>query len=161
MARTVFSPRCWATSSTSVLPLLSVVSAFRISWQVVIELNVDDGADDLGDFAGCVCHVVSPVCLERFRARNNFDQLVRDHGLTRAVVLMVSLSIMSPALRVALSIADIRAPFLGCAIFQQSCKDGVATARQKVGQDGLFVRLVVIERACLIGLVFFEGSQTG
>ena len=29
--RTVFSPRCWATSSTSRLPLLSVSSAVRIA----------------------------------------------------------------------------------------------------------------------------------
>ena len=31
MVRTVFSPRCWATSSTSRLPLLSVSSAVRIA----------------------------------------------------------------------------------------------------------------------------------
>ncbi len=31
MVRTVDSPRCWATSSTSRAPLLSVSSAFRIS----------------------------------------------------------------------------------------------------------------------------------
>jgi hypothetical protein len=31
IVRTVFSPRCWATSSTSRLPLLSVSSAVRIA----------------------------------------------------------------------------------------------------------------------------------
>jgi len=31
MARTVFSPRCWATSRVSALPLLSVSRAFKIS----------------------------------------------------------------------------------------------------------------------------------
>ena len=29
-------------------------------WQVVLELHVNDGADDLGDFSDCVgrCHIV-------------------------------------------------------------------------------------------------------
>ena len=31
MVRTVFSPRCWATSRTSLRPLFSVSSAFRIA----------------------------------------------------------------------------------------------------------------------------------
>ena len=31
--------------------------------QVIFELHVHDGADDLGHFAFCVCHVVSPGCL--------------------------------------------------------------------------------------------------
>ncbi len=31
-------------------------------WQVILELHIDDGADDLCDFADCICHVVSPIC---------------------------------------------------------------------------------------------------
>ena len=49
--RTVFSPRCCATSSTRRLPLLSVSSAFRIAGSVPVELHVDDGAHHLGDAA--------------------------------------------------------------------------------------------------------------
>ena len=30
--------------------------------QVILELNVDDRADDLRYFSDCFCHVVSPVC---------------------------------------------------------------------------------------------------
>ena len=60
--------------------------------------------------------------LERFSARNNFNQLVGDDRLTDRLYSMVSLSIISPALRVALSIADIRAPVRSC-IFQQSRED--------------------------------------
>jgi len=32
-------------------------------WQVIFELHVNDGADDLSDFADCICHVVSPGLL--------------------------------------------------------------------------------------------------
>ena len=49
IVRTVFSPRCWATSSTRRLPLLSVSSALRMAGRVVVELDVDDGADHLCD----------------------------------------------------------------------------------------------------------------
>ena len=52
MVRTVFSPRCWATSSTRRLPWFSVSSAFRIAGRCSVELHVDDGADDLGDVSG-------------------------------------------------------------------------------------------------------------
>ena len=48
--------------------------------------------------------------LERFGARNDFDQFGRDHGLAAAVVLDGQRLIMSPALRVALSIAVICVP---------------------------------------------------
>ena len=47
IVRTVFSPRCCATSSTRRLPLLSVSSADRIAGQLVREVHVDDRADDL------------------------------------------------------------------------------------------------------------------
>ena len=54
MARTVFSPRCWATSSTrrngSPVLLVGVGGLQRVQdrRQVAVELDVDDGADDLG-----------------------------------------------------------------------------------------------------------------
>ena len=58
MARTVFSPRCWATSSTRrkgspVRWSVLVVSSARLDRrQVAFELHVDDGADDLHQLAG-------------------------------------------------------------------------------------------------------------
>ncbi len=61
MARTVFSPRCWATSSTRrnarAGPLVGVGGLQRVQdrRQVAVELDVDDGADHLGEAAlGCV-----------------------------------------------------------------------------------------------------------
>ena len=65
--------------------LLAVVIGFnRVQdlWQVIVELNIYNGANHLGDFAFCVSHNVSPVLLKRFRARNDFNQLVGDHSLT-------------------------------------------------------------------------------
>ena len=52
MVRTVFSPRCWATSRTrrsapSVLDLEGVENL----GELLVELDVDDGADHLGDLA--------------------------------------------------------------------------------------------------------------
>jgi hypothetical protein len=98
--------------------------------QVVVELHVDDGADDLRDFAFCfaMCRVSGSV-LERFGARNDFDQLVGDDGLARAVVLDGQRSIISPALRVALSIADIRAPCSDAPFSSSAVKICVATPR--------------------------------
>ena len=50
--------------------------------QVIGELHVNDSADDLRDLAFCICHSGFLRGLERFRARNDFNQLVRDDGLT-------------------------------------------------------------------------------
>jgi hypothetical protein len=47
MVRTVFSPRCWATSSTRRLPTLVGLERVQDRGQVIAELHVDDGADDL------------------------------------------------------------------------------------------------------------------
>ncbi len=68
--------------------LAVVVCCQRVQnlWQVVTELHVNDGADDLDDLAFSVCHKCF-LRLERFRARNNFNQLVGDLRLTRAVKL--------------------------------------------------------------------------
>ena len=50
MVRTIFSPRCWATSSTRRLPpLFEVSSAARIGWQAIAARTStsDDRADNL------------------------------------------------------------------------------------------------------------------
>ena len=64
MVRTVFSPRCWATSSTRRLPPFRVSSAFRIGGKSPLELHVDDSAHDLADPADRLAarpHFASPV----------------------------------------------------------------------------------------------------
>ena len=97
MVRTVFSPRCWATSSTSRLPPLSVSSAFRICGRFAVELHVDDGAQSPGvmrptglsvAFVGLSspCVVLLSFGLERFGARNDFDEFLGDLRLALAVV---------------------------------------------------------------------------
>ena len=55
---------------------LRVSSAFKIAGSSFVELHVDDGADDLGNFAGDVgLDAFMIVCLlERFGARNDFDE---------------------------------------------------------------------------------------
>ena len=85
--------------------------------QVALELHVDDGADDLGDLSDCVgawwpCLSSLPRSLsERLGAGDDLDQFLGDHRLAGAVVGAASACvIMSPALRVALSIALICAP---------------------------------------------------
>jgi hypothetical protein len=54
IVRTVFSPRCCATSSTSRLPLLFGLQRRQDGGQVAIERHVDDGADHLRDAADVV-----------------------------------------------------------------------------------------------------------
>ena len=54
MVRTMFSPRCCATSSTSVLADGLDLQRVQDRRQLAVELHVDDGADDLGDGADAV-----------------------------------------------------------------------------------------------------------
>src|SRR5258706_3332970 len=85
--RTVDSPRCCATSRTSRLPLLSVSSAFRIS---------GSGPSNCTSTTAPMTWVTRPILLlipftgafmiqpfdsKRFRARDDLDQFLRDHGL--------------------------------------------------------------------------------
>ena len=81
--------------------------------QVAVERDVHDGTDDLRYATGLfLCHLFRPSldCLERFRARNDFDEFFGDLGLALAVIAQLSFLIISPALRVALSMAHICAP---------------------------------------------------
>jgi hypothetical protein len=115
--------------------------------QFAFEGHVDDGADDLAD----VLAAARPswwgswrrwpwsfpclLCvLERFGARDDFDQFGGDRGLAAAVVLDGQLVDQSPALRVALSIAVIEAPCSDACVFQQRAeqlgRDSAAAARR-------------------------------
>ncbi len=58
--------------------------------QRAVELHVDDGAHDLANATYVVCHLFRPrrcACLERFRARDDFDELFGDLRLALAVIL--------------------------------------------------------------------------
>src|SRR5687767_5755589 len=119
MVRTTFSPRCWATSSTSRLPPLSVSSAARIGgsspsnatsttapitcatrptrllvWAGALGVAgaAAFGAAFLRGFASVAAVAMGlslrfSVKLERFRARDDFDELGGDDRLALAVVL--------------------------------------------------------------------------
>ena len=139
IVRTVFSPRCWATSSTRRLPLLSVSSAERIAgsspskatsttapmtWPTrptrllvcavavaasrrrrpSARLLAGLGRRRRWPWSVFLAFVVS---LERFGARDDFDEFGGDRGLALRLYWIVRWLIMSPALRVALSIAVI------------------------------------------------------
>ena len=122
--------------------------------QVVLELHVDDGADDLGDLSDCVvgCAVAmivlysSNYALQRLGAGDDLDQFLGDHRLARAVVGEVCLRIISPALRVALSIADMRAPCSDAAFSSSARNTCTAMLRgRQLAENVLFLRLVFVD----------------
>ena len=115
--------------------------------QMILELHVDDGTDDLGDFSDCVgCgHIVLVTELERLCTGNDLDQLLRDHSLARAVV---SESLLADHLaRISGGVvhcADARTLF-GRRVFQERTKDlHRQIARQKRSKNFLFLRLVLV-----------------
>src|SRR5919205_768711 len=93
IVRTVFSPRCCATSSTSVLPWLSVCSALRIAGSspsnftsttapmtcVMVPILLVAVAMDFASLRA--------LCLERLGAGDDLDQFLGDDRLAGAVVL--------------------------------------------------------------------------
>src|SRR5258707_10499791 len=93
MVRTVFSPRCCATSSTSSLPALSTWSAFRMNGR---------SPSNLTSTTAPMTWVMVPILffamisvpwvsrrgrLKGFGAGNDLDQFLGDDGLARAVVV--------------------------------------------------------------------------
>src|ERR1700722_1133158 len=162
MPRTVFSPRCCATSSTSLLPLLSVVSALRMGGR--------ERWNSTATTAPIPC-MTRPVALEtlaimnvlvrkfcaggdglkRLGAGDDLDQFLGDHRLAGAVV----------AKRVFLHhFAGVAGGVVHCAhlrteerrlIFKQSPINAHGDrARKQLGEDFSLVRLIVVDRRGLI-----------
>ena len=107
---------------------LSAVRRFervQNSGQVILELHVNDGTDDLRDFSDCVgcCHIFLVTDLERLSTGDDLDQFLRDHRLACAIV---SESLLADHLAgIAGSVihrAHARALF-GRRVFQQRAKD--------------------------------------
>src|SRR6056297_2083478 len=152
MQRTVFSPRCWATSSTRVLPLLSVVRAFRIS---------GSSSSNCTSQTAPITWVILPFAfaisglrfvLERLCARDDFDKLVCDHGLARPVVL--DGQPVDHVARVPGGVVHRRhaRALLGGRILEKGREDlGRDAARQEIGEDFLLARLVIV--GCRTGLL--------
>src|SRR5690242_15624192 len=84
MVRTVFSPRCCATSSTRVLPWFLTWSAFRIAGSS--PSNLTSTTAPMTWAMVPVLFLAMMLPLERLGARNDLDQFLGDGGLTRAVI---------------------------------------------------------------------------
>src|SRR5690606_16571081 len=91
-----FSPRCWATSRTRRLPLLSVSRALRIAGRGPSKVTSTTApmtwlTRPTEPVAATVLVAALAICrtsfLERLGARNDFDQFLGDLRLTLAVVL--------------------------------------------------------------------------
>jgi hypothetical protein len=52
--RTVFSPRCCGDLENQAVAAVRGLERVQDRRQVILELHVDDGADDLGDLSDCV-----------------------------------------------------------------------------------------------------------
>src|SRR6476646_3845849 len=93
--RTVDAPRCCATSRISRLPRFSVASAFMISGRWSPSNCTSTTAPSTWVMwpillLGVIMFIV--LLLQRFRARDDFDQFLGDHRLPRAVVLQGQLA---------------------------------------------------------------------
>src|SRR5665213_539603 len=90
MVRTVDSPRCWASSSTSRLSPFLVSSAFKIAGRS--PSNCTSTTPPMTwvilPVAFCGVAIIRPryLNLQRFGAGDDFDQFLGDHRLTRAVI---------------------------------------------------------------------------
>ena len=118
-----------------------------------VELHVDDGADDLRDLAGDVgLDVHDLASLERLGARNDFDQFLGDLRLARAVVAQRQrVDDVAGVARRRIHRRHARA-LLGRLVLEQRAEDlHRDIARQQIGQDLCFVRLVFVGAALEVG----------
>src|SRR3954447_8366212 len=145
--RTVDSPRCCATSRISRLPRFSVASAFMISgkWPSNCTSTTAPNTCVMWPFllSGVIMFIV--LLLKRLCARDNFDQFLGDHRLTRPVVLQRQLADhVACVARRRIHGAHLRAEFAGD-IFQQRAKNlNADIARQERRENFAFVRLVFV-----------------
>jgi len=124
MVRTVFSPRCWATSSTRRLPLLSVSSAVRIAGSSPSKVTSTTAPMTWLILPLVVSTVAMLVSLPSISYSASAPAIISMSSVVIAawrlrLYWMVSFWISSPALRVALSIAVIDAP---CSLAEFSSK---------------------------------------
>src|SRR6266536_3360702 len=160
MVRTVDSPRCCATSSTRRLPLLVVSSAFRIAGR---------WPSNCTSTTAPMTWVIFPVALamwsslpfrvssrrfpeqrhrlECFSARDDLDQFLGDHRLARAIVdqRLLADHVAGIARRV------VHRAHLGAVerrvVLEQRAEDlHREIGRQQLGENLVFLRLVLVER---------------
>src|ERR1700720_1189436 len=157
MVRTVDSPRCWATSSTSRLPPFLVSIAFRMAGRCPSNCTSTTAPMTCGMrsvwLAGVAMKIFSfefylkrPLRLsDRLGAGDDFNQLLGDHRLTGSVVDQGLLA--NHVTGVAGGVvhrAHLRAIERGV-VFQQRTENlHRKIARQQVAQDLVFFRLIFI-----------------
>ena len=156
IVRTVFSPRCCATSSTSLLPACRHAARCRIAGSSPSNCTSTTGADDLGDGADAVSGHVQNALVSSWRdnqtarlgAGDDLDQLLGDGGLARAVI--VQGQPVDHVAGVAGGVVHRGHPraLLARGVFEERRVDlHREVARQQLGQDLLLVRLELVDRA--------------
>ena len=126
--------------------------------QPFLELHVDDGADDLGDASNIVrSHVVLVLELKRFRAGDDLDQFLRDHGLARAIVgdRLFADHVTGVSRRVVHG-AHARALLRGGVL--KKCPEDLRreATGQELGEDFLLLRLIFVDRLAKTWVPFRE-----
>src|SRR6478672_2412948 len=143
--RTVDSPRCCATSRISRLPRFSVASAFMISGRWSPSNCTSTTAPNTCVMwpillLGVIAFII--LLLQRLGARDDFNQFLGDHGLTRAVVLQRQFA--DHVARVAgggIHGAHLGAEFAGDVLQERAENLHADIARQQGGEDFAFIRL--------------------
>src|SRR6266550_241844 len=153
--RTVDSPRCCATSRISRLPLLSVSSALRISGNGPSNCTSTTAPMTwatrpillLVAFTGAF--IVQPFASKRFRARDDLDQFLGDHGLAGAVVLQGEpVDDFAGVAGCRIHRTHSRALFRS-RVFQKRAEDlHRDVARQQSGENFGFIGLILVDGSC-------------
>src|SRR5262245_33321871 len=148
--RTVFSPKCWATSSTKRLPRFSVSSELRISgrcpskctsttapvtWRICPTLLL----------AIALLHPL--LSSKRLGAGDDLDQFLGDIGLPLSVVAQRQLVDHFTGIAGGAIHGTHASALLGGRILQKSAEDLAGDiARQQLTQDLVFAGLVLVDR---------------
>src|ERR1044071_1889349 len=163
MVRTVDSPRCCATSSTSRLSPFLVSSEFKIAGRLPSNWTSTTAPITWVMFpvwlvwVAMLVLLLSICSLQRFRAGNNLDQFLGDHRLTGAVIFdgLLADHVAGVASRI-VHRGHLRAVERG-GVLEKSAEDlRRDITRQQVGEDFLLLRLIFIGGARTLDLRIFE-----
>src|SRR5690606_18549783 len=130
---------------------LTIIGGFKRvqdGGQVIVEHHVNDGANDLRNATGLLlCHLfVLADGLERFRARNDFDEFFGDLGLTLAVVAQLQLVDHFAGVAGRIVHCGHLRTVEGSAVFEHGPENLHADiARQQIFHDRFFARLVFVD----------------
>ena len=131
------------------LALIDGLESVQNLGQVSVELHVHDGAHNLADLADFVrCHLPLPRpwrALERFRARDDFNEFFGDVGLTLTIIFnRLLLDHVTGITCGIIHRAHTRTLFRGSVFEQRGEHLHRNVTRQKRSEDGCFIRLIII-----------------